>query len=444
MIIVSEKRKMKIKTNKARNKSFKITMIYFIFGCIWIIVTDELAKYLTINPSDVFMFNIIKGLFYVAITAFFVYKLTYSVLKKLIDSEESLIESEQLFRTIYEQSPIGIAISKNGEAGTSTGNTLISMNPKFEQITGRTQADLIDLGWAQITHHEDLMDDLNYFRKLQAGEITTYSMDKRLIQPDSSIVWVNMVVARLNDTNSHICLVQDITERRTIESALFESERSKSVLLSHLPGLAYRCNYDCNYTMQYVSDGCFALTGYQSDHLIQNKVLSFNDIIAPEYRVPLSNKWEHILPKKLPLSYEYELITATGQRKWVLELGQGIFDSRGKVEALEGIIVDINDRKKYEMTLKHLSEHDSWTGLYNRTYFESLLSYDFKMRAHEKKAIIIVNLSAIHLLNLTYGFQYSQALIKRIATALLEHCNNNCQLFNICQSFRVLSKRISR
>ena len=59
---------------------------------------------------------------------------------------------------------------------------------------------------------------------------------------------------------NHICLVQDITIRKTVEADLMESERSKSVFLSHLPGLAYRCNYDREWTMQYVSAGCLELT----------------------------------------------------------------------------------------------------------------------------------------------------------------------------------------
>src|SRR5690606_41686209 len=57
-----------------------------------------------------------------------------------------------------------------------------------------------------------------------------------------------LVLARDNPYN-HICLVQDITERKEMEKALYESERSKSVFLSHLPGLAYRCNFDREWTI---------------------------------------------------------------------------------------------------------------------------------------------------------------------------------------------------
>ena len=171
-----------------------------------------------------------------------------------------------------------------------------------------------------------------------------------------------MIVAPLNLSNnqhkSYICLVQDITDRKLFEKALNESERSKSVFLSHLPGLAYRCYYDREWTMQYVSDGCYSLTGYPPECLLYNRDLSYNDIISPEYRETLWNKWEQILAKREPFKHEYEIITATGEKKWVLELGQGVFDGKGEVEALEGIVLDISDRKAIEDALKYNNEHD--------------------------------------------------------------------------------------
>ena len=86
--------------------------------------------------------------------------------------------------------------------------------------------------------------------------------------------------------------------------------------------------------MQYVSKGCYALTGYQPESLLHNRDLSFKDLISPEYQEVLSKEWERILAARLPFKHEYEIITATGE-KWVLELGQGIFSDDGEVEALE-------------------------------------------------------------------------------------------------------------
>ncbi|NLW12822.1 MAG: EAL domain-containing protein, partial [Clostridiaceae bacterium] len=228
----------------------------------------------------------------------------------------------------------------------------------------------------------------------------------------------------------NICLAQDISKRREIESALIESERSKSVLLSHLPGLAYRCLYDEDWTMQYVSEGCRELTGYEPASLLNNRDLSFNDMIMPEYRHLLRIEWEKDLADRSPFHYEYEIITAEGDRKWVLELGEGIFNSSGEVEALEGIVLDISERKAMEIDLRYISEHDVLTGLNNRRYLENLLKNDLEKPANETSALVGINLSAIHLLNLSYGFQYTQNLIRKVVRFLRPHCDSRHMLFS--------------
>jgi diguanylate cyclase (GGDEF)-like protein/PAS domain S-box-containing protein len=165
-------------------------------------------------------------------------------------------------------------------------------------------------------------------------------------------------------------MIMDIDDQRKASDALKESERSKSVLLSNLPGLAYRCDYDREWTMRFISPGCFKLTGYRPKSLLGNSEVSYNELIAPEYRQAIWDEWERVISRKLSFRYEYEIITAGGERKWVFEQGQAILSPDGSVEALEGLIIDINDRKRKEEEVRYLNDRDYLTGLYNRRYFE--------------------------------------------------------------------------
>jgi len=364
------------------------------------------------------------------------------LLQARIDLHAALLRAEKdlsihndydlAFDIIFEQAPVGIAISYGCDPDVPD-KAFIRYNSMYEQITGWTKEEMMELGWTKITHPDDLEEDLENFRKLKSGEISIYSMDKRYIKPDGSVVWVHMIVAPLSITSNkyfnHICLIQDITERKVFEKALYESERSKSVFLSHLPGLAYRCKDDNEWTMQYVSEGCYNLTGYRPESLLNNEEISYNDLIAPEYRKALREEWEKVLPSRLPFRYEYEIITASGERKWVLELGQGVYNDKGEVEALEGIVLDISNRKAIEDVLKYNNEHDRLTGLYNRDYLLSLLEKDLKEKIHLKKALVGVDLGTIQLLTVNYGYQYSQNLIKKAAELLNQHCTDNCILF---------------
>ncbi|MDD5683982.1 MAG: EAL domain-containing protein [Mesotoga sp.] len=347
--------------------------------------------------------------------------------------EHKLYEQGLTFDTIFQQAPIGIAISHGSEPSNGRENTVARFNPMFEKITGRTKDELMELGWVKITYPDDLDKDLINFKKLQRGELSSYSMEKRYVRPDGSIVWVQMTVAPLiisnDDRYNHICLAQEITRRKEMEADLLESERSKSVLLSHLPGLAYRCKYDRQWTMEFVSAGCSTLTGYSPESLINNKELAFCDLVAPEYRESLWIEWEKAIAKRMPLNYEYQIITAEGERKWVLEMGEGVFGEGGEVEALEGIIIDITYRKRIEDRLKYNSEHDRWTGLHNLNYLETLLERDGKHRRLENRAFVSINLNTVQSLTATYGFHYTQELMREVADMLGQYCTDRRMLF---------------
>ena len=139
---------------------------------------------------------------------------------------------------------------------------------------------------------------------------------------------------------------------RRSRAALEESERSKSVLIANLPGIAYRCRYDEEWTMEFVSEGCLRLTGYSSDDLLFNRKISFNELMLPEYRMYARAVWERAAAERVPAALEYRILTAEGEEKWVFEQGVPLYDESGNVEFLEGLIVDISFRKALEERLQ--------------------------------------------------------------------------------------------
>jgi len=139
---------------------------------------------------------------------------------------------------------------------------------------------------------------------------------------------------------------------RRSRAALEESERSKSVLIANLPGIAYRCRYDEEWTMEFVSEGCLRLTGYSSDDLLFNRKISFNELMLPEYRMYARAVWERAAAERVPAALEYRILTAEGEEKWVFEQGVPLYDQTGAVEFLEGLIIDISSRKALEDRLQ--------------------------------------------------------------------------------------------
>lgn len=333
---------------------------------------------------------------------------------------------------------IGIAIARNSINYFGDNDNNITMNKSFENIYSRDQNEICAIGLKNLTYLKDHKKELDYFVKLNNNEISSYSITKHIIKPDSSVAIIKMHVDRIASSQNqinHMCIVQDITDSYAIEAALVESERSKSVLLSHLPGLAYRCKYDPDWTMEFVSKGCYQLTGYYAESLLYNREISFNNLIAPEYQDLLWEEWKRVLKNHSPFRYQYQIITANGKRKWVYELGEGIFDENDTVIALEGIIIDIDDKKDFELELKRKSEFDSWTNLHNRNYLEQQISKDLSQGFYKNKALIGINLTSIQALTPIYGYNYTQKIMKDISLSLTDLNKGNHPLYITYENF---------
>lgn len=419
----------------ARKHALKITLIYLLVGSLWIIFSDMLTEKLVSERYDIMLASMIKGIFYVLSTAVLLYGLIYSALKKLTDSEEKLNKSETLLRTVFNQAPIGIAISYSDRTRCVENQIFSVINPMFERITGRKKADLIRLGWSAITHPDDIKEEMELGAKLSNGEIDSYRKEKRYLKPDGSVSWASKTAVPLNVENDakkySLFLIQDINESKAVAGALAESERSKSVLLANLQGMAYRCKFDNLLTTQFVSEGCFGLTGYSKEHFLHNNGISYAQIIGSEYMADIRRKLEAMVLKRLPYKFEYEIITANNQRKWVLDIGRGVYDEMKNVEAIEGIIIDITERKQHEIRLKFLSERDALTGLYNRRFFEEFLAQGALSTDKTKRAVVLLDLKKINTFNMVYGYSYSEDLIKEITMQLSSLCNDDRHIFQI-------------
>ncbi|HMK45732.1 MAG TPA: PAS domain S-box protein, partial [Methanocella sp.] len=137
-------------------------------------------------------------------------------------AENALSESEEKFRLTFDQSPIGAAIS-------SPDFMFLKVNGEFCRITGYPEHELLSLTFPEITYPADVDGNVELARKLAAGEIPMYELEKRYVKKDGEIIWVRLTTRIVRDSGLaplyYLSLIQDITIRKRAEEAINAKNR---------------------------------------------------------------------------------------------------------------------------------------------------------------------------------------------------------------------------
>ncbi len=249
---------------------------------------------------------------------------------------------------ILNHSPLAIGISDQ------TGQ-LLAFSVKFEELfgcpaVGQTQAGLF-AGCLSDSNIKRLAEsDRNIFENGVASEQVLEAQ----VQGHLCVWHVSTFPITKNNEGKTtlICtFIQDITEETQKTEALLENERRLSNLMVNLPGMAYRCRNDKDWMMEFVSAGCYELLGYAPEDIINNCKISYNELIRPEDQQGVWDAVQAALSRKDHYIMEYRVCTANGKEKWVWEQGCGVFSKDGELNALEGFITDITERKQAERSL---------------------------------------------------------------------------------------------
>lgn len=139
-------------------------------------------------------------------------------------------------------------------------------------------------------------------------------------------------------------------ERNINESIIEESEERFRLLANNIPGTVYLSNYDETYSKIYLNDEIEKLTGYPKSDFLEHK-RSFIDLIVPEDKETVIQLGKKALSEKKAFHHVYQITHKNGSKVWVEEFGDAILKN-GKIAFMEGIFIDITEKKKNEFILK--------------------------------------------------------------------------------------------
>jgi two-component system, cell cycle sensor histidine kinase and response regulator CckA len=276
-----------------------------------------------------------------------------NIYKALYTKEKELWESqEEIKTTLYS---IG-----DGVVTTDTGGLVKHMNPVAEELTGWKEADAEGKPLEEvfkIIGEETRIPVSNPVQKvMQEGRIVGLANHTILISKEGKEIPIADSGAPIRNESGDIIGVvlvfQDQSAEREAARKLLESERRLATLIRNLPGMAYRCQNDPQWTMEFLSEGCLDLTGYSHEELTGNRVVAYSDLIHEDDRQMVWDVVQTTLKSNRPFTLTYRIRTADGREKWVWEQGSGIYSETGDLIALEGFITNITERKEGEESLR--------------------------------------------------------------------------------------------
>ncbi len=262
---------------------------------------------------------------------------------------EDIQLAKELYETIFETAA-NMIISVN-QAGI-----IVNCNKRVTEILGYKQEELIGKNLAKIIYREDFEKAIkNIQNVMESG--STYNKTVRMVKADGQKIFTKVNSSGINKSNRKyeiaVCIVDDITESKIAQEKLIESEKKLGNLMSNLPGMAYRCKNDQNWTMLFISQGCKQLTGYDSSELIGNKSLSYLDIIYPDDRKLVNLGIKNGVSQQKQFTVTYRIVKKNGDIAWVWEQGSAYKYKEYNETILEGFITDITAVKRAEQNLRY-------------------------------------------------------------------------------------------
>ena len=170
-----------------------------------------------------------------------------------------------------------------------------------------------------------------------------------------SEVWRDVSISRLS-SNVIAIVYNDFDESSEARKDLKKSKLELDRLFSNLPGIAFRCKNDKDWTMEVLSGGLVDLAGYRPEEIIGNKKLSYADLIFSEDREKVWKSVQESFTRDDHYEIEYRIVTKSGIVKHVLERGKVIKNPAEDQSFVEGFISDITDLKAAKIEIEESKE----------------------------------------------------------------------------------------
>ena len=353
---------------------------------------------------------------------------------QLVHSQQLLQASEVRFRSVFEKASVGIAL-------VSPDGRWISVNNTLCEIVGYSAEELTRRTFQDITHPEDLNRDLALLKRLIAGEIDQYQIEKRYLRKDGSAIWISLNVSKKETDDGRvdyfISVIKDIQARKEAEEALATLHHELEERVQERTREVSKREAELRLVIENASDAYVSIDE-------EGKVLSWNKKAHETFGWSANEATGRILDELIipePLREAHR----TGMKKFLDTRQSEVIDQRIEFPAvrrdgsellveiriraldLDGHVIfsaflnDISERKRAEIQREREARYDALTGLLNRRGLleEFPRAIARSARAQRSIGVLFLDLDGFKAVNDTLGHDAGDALLKEVAARLV-------------------------
>jgi PAS domain S-box-containing protein len=259
-------------------------------------------------------------------------------------AEERLRASEERFRRVFEEGPIGISL---------VGKDLrfYRVNSAFCRMVGYSEEELKTRTFGDITHAEDLQNNVDIATRLFKGEIPFSKFEKRYIRKDGKVVWINLSASVIRDAAGDIvyslAMVEDITERKQAEAELrLQTERLALATRAASIGI---WDWDLRSQQTIWDDTLFEMFGIPRQVPMPYDAWRFT--VHPDDLPAAEASLQRVIEHKTQEYSEFRILRPDGTMRYITSAQGPVLDEKGQVSRIVGIGMDISERKRLEEKL---------------------------------------------------------------------------------------------
>ncbi|MDB5953096.1 MAG: transcriptional regulator, partial [Massilia sp.] len=233
-------------------------------------------------------------------------------------------------------------------------------NSAAERIFGWRRSEIVgrNIGLLIADHGRSSRDGLLHYLRSRDGAVAGTGDDVIGLRKDGSEVPIRRALghAQTAGQDLFVCFITDVSERRAMEQALRASEQQFRSLIGNIPGISYRSLVDGEGAMMFISDAVERITGYPASDFTGMPGMparrTFGALVHAGDRGRVAETIARALREGRPYLVEYRLMHADGSIRWLWENGTAVADDTGRQQWLDGVILDITERRGMEEALR--------------------------------------------------------------------------------------------